>query len=182
MNKKRVVLLSGALLTMLLLAGLVGVTAVLAQEPPPEGEASTGLLGFGRGRGIFGWFGGGSQWTMFDTAADTLGLTPEELFDQIRLQTARAAGTEMHEGKSLEEIAEEQGVDIEEIQDAINAARGEAMQEAIEQAVEDGTMSQEQADWLIEGLEQGFLPGGRGLGFERGRGRPGGRWRCPEDE
>jgi hypothetical protein len=170
MSKKRVVLLSGALLTMLLLAGLVGVTAVSAQEPPPEGEAPTGLLGFGRGRGIFGWFGGGSQWTMFDTAADTLGLTPEELFD------------EMHEGKTLEEIAEGQGVDIEEIQDAINAARGEAMQEAIEQAVEDGTMSQEQADWLIEGLEQGFLPGGRGLGFERGRGRPGGRWRCPEDE
>jgi len=144
------------------------------------GEAPTGLPGLGRGRGIFGWFGGGDEWTMFDTSAEALGLTPEELFDQIRLQTARAAGTEMHAGKSLEDIAGEQDVDIEELQDAIDAARSEVRQEAIEQAVEDGTMSQEQAEWLLEGLEQGFSPGGHGLGFGRGRGR--GRLSCPEAE
>ncbi|MGD2144997.1 MAG: hypothetical protein PVF54_11010 [Anaerolineae bacterium] len=36
---------------------------------------------------------------------------------------------------------------------------GEAMRDAITQAVEDGRISQEQADWLLEGLEQGFTPG-----------------------
>jgi hypothetical protein len=44
------------------------------------------------------------------------------------------------------------------------AARGEATREAIQQAVEDGTLSQEQADWMLEGLDQGFFPGGRDFG------------------
>jgi len=109
---------------------------------------------------------GGGQWTMFDTAAEALGLTPEEYF------------AELHAGKSLDEIAEEQGVEVEAVQDAMDAARGEAMQQAIEQAVEDERMSQEQADWMLEGLEQGFFPMGRGFGFGRGWGRG----YCPEDE
>jgi hypothetical protein len=59
------------------------------------------------------------------------------------------------------------------VQDAMNAARGEAMRQAIEQAVEDGNMTQEQADWMLKGLEQGFFPKrgqspARGLGPARG--------------
>jgi hypothetical protein len=103
---------------------------------------------------------------MFDTAAEALGRTPEERF------------AELHSGKSLKEIAEEQGVEMEAVRDALHAAQAEARREAIEQAVEDGKVSQEQADWLLQGLEQGFFPGGRGLGF-------GGRWgnpRPPESE
>jgi hypothetical protein len=170
MHKKRLVWLSGAALVALLLVGLVGVTAVFAQEPTPESEVPFGWRGVGHGRGGFGrgMFGGarGGQWTMFDTAAEALGLTPEELF------------AELHAGKTLDEIAEAQGVETEAVQDALKAARSEAMREAIEQAVEDGNMSQEQADWMLEGLEQGFAPIGRGFG--RGRG-----WRgctCPDSE
>ncbi len=174
MNKKRLVLLSGAALVALLLAGLVGVTIVSAQEPTPESPVPFGRRGGGRGMGGFGGRGmmgglgvaGGGQWTMFDTAAEALGLTPEEYF------------AELHAGKSLDEIAEEQGVEVEAVQDAMDAARGEAMQQAIEQAVEDERMSQEQADWMLEGLEQGFFPMGRGFGFGRGWGRG----YCPEDE
>jgi len=60
----------------------------------------------------------------------------------------------------------------------MNAARGEAMEQAIDQAVEDGSLSQEQADWMLEGLEKGFTPMDRGLGRGRGwGGRP-----CPESE
>ena len=96
---------------------------------------------------------------MFDTAAEALGLTPQEFF------------AESHDaGKSLTEIAEEQGVDVQAVYDAMEAARGEAMRAGIQQAVEDGSMSQEQADWLLEGLDQGFFPGGRGFGFGRGHG------------
>ena len=179
MSKQRLLLLSGGVLVALLLVGLVGVAVVSAQDPTPEPTAPSARLGAGpsgwhaggRGRGgpgpgMFGW-GGGGQWTMFDTAAEALGLTPEGLF------------TELHAGKSLEEIAGEQGVEMEAVQDALKAAQAEARRQAIEQAVEDGKMSQEQADWLLEGLEQGFFPGGRrGLGF-------GGRWgnpRPPESE
>lgn len=155
MNKKMLVLLSGATLVALLLVGLVGVTGVSAQEPTPESKAPFGWRGGGHGRGGFGrgMFGPGvgGEWTMFDTAAEALGLTPEELF------------AELHAGKSLKEVAEAQGIDIEAVQEALQAARAEAMRQRIEQAVEDGNMSQEQADWLLEGLEKGFAPMGRGL-------------------
>ena len=98
---------------------------------------------------------------MFDTAAEALGLTPDELFG------------ELHGGKSLDEVAEAQGVEMETVQEALSAAREAAMRDAIAQAVEDGNMSQEQADWLLEGLDNGFMPHGRGFGH--GRGMRGGR-------
>jgi len=117
---------------------------------------------------MFG-LGRGGQWTMFDTAAEALGLTPEELF------------AELHAGKSLDEVAEEQGVDVKVVRDAMNAARVETMRQAIEQAVEDRNMTQEQADWMLEGLEQGFFPR-RGFGPARGFGRARGWNGCPPAE
>ncbi len=146
--KKRFMILAGAVLAVVLLGATVVVPA-FAQEETPTPEATC----FGRGGG-FGLMGG--SWTMFDVTAEALGLTPEEFF------------AELHAGKTLEEIAEEQGVELEAVQDAIKAARVEAMQEAIEQAVEDGRITQEQADWMLEGLEQGFLPMGRGFGSGHG--------------
>jgi hypothetical protein len=120
---------------------------------------------WGRGRGLFG-LGNGGMWTMFDTAAEALGLTPDELFG------------ELHGGKSLDEVAEARGVEMETLQEALSAAREAAMRDAIAQAVEDGNMSQEQADWLIEGLDNGFMPRGRGFGHgmrgDRGMFAPGG--------
>ncbi|NIN65514.1 MAG: hypothetical protein GTO63_12630 [Anaerolineae bacterium] len=148
MSKKRLLVLSSGALTALLLVGLVGGTLVFAQEIDPETGEPCG----------FGW--GGGMWTVFDAAADALGLTPQGLF------------TELHDaGKSLTEVAEEQGIDTEVLQDAMHAARAEAMQQRIQQAVEDGNLSQEQAGWLLEGLEQGFFPGGQGFGMGRGFGR-----------
>jgi transposase len=146
MTRKRLVLLAGVALIVLLLAGLAGATFVFAQEPTPPipfgwHGGGRGVGGFG-GRGMdgFAWSGGG-QWTMFDTAAEALGLTPEELF------------AELHAGKSLDEIAEAQGVDVQTVYDAMNVARDEARKQAIQQAVEDGRLTQEQADQMIERLE-----------------------------
>jgi len=146
--KKRFMILAGAALAVVLL-GVTVVVPVFAQEATPTPEAPFGCHGGG-----FGLWGG--SWTMFDAAAEALGLTPEEFF----------AG--LHAGKTLAEVAEEQGVEVEEVHDAMNAIRVEAMREAIEQAVEDGRLTQEQADWLLEGLEQGFFPMGRSFGFGRG--------------
>lgn len=171
MSKRRLLLLSSGVLTALLLVSLVGVSAASAQDPTPEPKVVLGWRSGGRGKGgfgggIFGWERT-DQWLVFDAAAEALGLTPEELF------------TELHAGKSLEEIAEEQGVDIEAVQDAMNASRTEARRQAIEQAVEDGRITQEQADWMLEGLDKGYSLGGRGFGHG-GRG-PGGR-ACSEGE
>ncbi len=145
---KKLVILAGVALAVAVLGAAVAVPA-LAQEPTPTPEAPCGCRGLGL------W---GRSWAVFDAAAEALGLTPEELF------------AELHAGKSLAEVAEAQGVDLEAVHEAMKAARVEAMKQAIEQAVEEGRLTQEQADWLLEGLELGFLP--RRWGFRRGvRGR-----------
>ena len=153
MTKRRLAFLFCGVVAALLLAGLVGVSVVSAQEPTPP--ASPGAGGDRHG-GLLGARGG--AWTAFDAAAEALGLTPEELF------------AELHDGKRLEEVAEAHGVDMEAVREAVQAARLEARKAAIQQAVEGGKLTQEQADWLIEGIEKGFFPKGRGL-----RGRAGGR-------
>ncbi len=142
------------------LVAVVGIVAVagfaLAQAPTP---IPGGGLGFGRGFGLMG----GGNWSTFDAAAEALELTPDQLF------------TELHSGKTLSDLATEKGVDLQAVQDAMAAARKEAMQQAIEQAVADGQISREQADWMLQGLEQGWM-GGRGFpghGFGPGGLNPG---------
>lgn len=159
---RRLLILAGAALVVLLLAGLGGAVFVFAQEPTPPipfgwHGGGLGRHGGGHGWGGFAWAGGG-PWTMFDTAAEALGMTPEELFAELRA------------GKSPAEIAEERGVEMETVYDAMSAARSEVMPQVIEQAVEDGRLSQEQADWLLKGLEQGLFPMGRGFGHGWGEG------------
>jgi hypothetical protein len=105
--------------------------------------------------GVLGRFGEGF-WTAYDAVAEVLGLEPEALF------------TELHDGKTMVEIAQEQDVEMEEVREALEEAGIEARKKAIERAVEDGRLTQERADWMIEGLEEGFVPGRRGIG--RGRG------------
>ena len=80
--------------------------------------------------------------------------------------------TALRSGQTLEEIAEAQGVDIQDVQDAIHAARADDMRARIQQALDDGTITQEHADWLLEGLEKGFIggPDGFGIGGKHGPG------------
>jgi polyhydroxyalkanoate synthesis regulator phasin len=132
MSKMFKVGMVGLVVVGVLAALMVG--SALAQEPTPPDPLDRPLGGWGRGG--FGRFGG-DRWTMFDATAEALGLTPEGLF------------AELHAGKSLAEVAEAQGVDTEALQDAMHAARVDAIQ----QAVEDGTLTQEQADRLLDRLE-----------------------------
>ena len=146
--------MAGAFAAVAIVAVLAGgvlfaATTASAQETEP----TPGPSWQGRGLGMFGW--GGHSWTVFDTIAEALGLTPNELF------------TESHdEGKSVVDIAEERGVDLDAVHEAVQANRDEARREAIQQAVEDGRITQEQADWMLEGIEQGYGSGfgGRGMG------------------
>jgi uncharacterized membrane protein len=151
MTKKRLVLLGGVAMIVVLVASLTGATLVSADETTPTPK--THGWGHGFGRGICGQAG-------LEAAAELLGMTADEL------------STQLWGGKTLADLADEAGVDLQTLRDAVEAANQDAMeaavQDAIEQALEDGYITQEQADWLLQGLEQGFLPMGRGFGFGHG--------------
>lgn len=95
--------------------------------------------------------------------ADLLGLTNEELREQLQ------------DGKTIQELADEAGVDLEGFSAEMRAAREVDMQTRIEEALANGDIDQDQADWLMEGLEKGYLDGsffrmgGRGAGASGGR-------------
>jgi hypothetical protein len=109
-------------------------------------------------------------------AAEVLGMTPDELSDQL------------WGGKTLAGLAEEANVELGDVRAAVEEATRAIRQERIEafvaQQVENGRMSQEQADWIMQGIENGwfglrrfmdrfdgFGEDGFGPGFGRGMGR-----------
>jgi len=92
-----------------------------------------------------------------EAAAEVLGMTVDELSAQL------------WGGETLANLAEEAAVDLQNIQDAVTAAQKAAVRESIEQAVEDEALTREHADWLLQGLDNGFW-GGRGFGSFGGRG------------
>jgi hypothetical protein len=143
MKNRKTLLISG-LLIVLLAVGVIGATTVFAQSP-------TDAPLHGRGPG-----GRGLSDAALAAAADALNMTTDEL------------STALQSGQTLEELAEEAGVNIEDVRAAIQAVRETELRERIEQAVDDGTITQEHADWLLEGLEQGFLNGPGGFGFGHG--------------
>jgi hypothetical protein len=155
-TKKRLLVLVGVVALITVLGTVMGGMALAQTETPQSQTEPTTPQQFGRGMG-FGCMGGRS-WDNFDAMAKALNLTPTQLFDKL------------HEGKTLADIAEEKGVDLTKVQEAANAARVTAMKDAIAQAVTDGKITQAQADWLLKGLEEGYLGKGRGSGFGFGHG------------
>jgi len=94
-----------------------------------------------------------------DLTATALGITVEEL------QAAR------EEGKSPRDLMDELGISTEDFQAAMQAAH----EAAIQQAVDDGVITQEQADLILKS-EMNLSPGGHGgfPGSGGGMGQPGG--------
>jgi len=139
--KNKISILIAGLLVALVVTGIVGATNAYAQGPL-DGALHRGGPG-GRGFGLEG----------LQVAAEALNMTTDELINTLR------------SGKTLEEIATEAGVDVQDIQDAIQAARATDMRDRIQQALDDGTITQEHANWLLEGLDKGFIGGAGGFGF-----------------
>lgn len=156
MNRKFLVWAAG-LMAALIVVGAIGATAAYADDSTPPALPA----GFRGGDGPHG--GRGLPQAELEAAAKVLGLTAEEV------QTA------LQEGKTLEDLATSAGVDIQDVQDAINSVQREEMRARIEQEVTDGTMTQAKADWLLEGLDKGYLDGpgfGFGFGGHGGHGGP----------
>ncbi len=124
----------GALLVAILIVA-GALTAFAQDEKPPHPP--------------HGWLDGE---TILAVYAEVLGITPEEV---------EAA---WEEGKTLADLCDELDLDLEETRSQIDERLQTLRAEAIQQAVADGDISQEQADALLEGnfpLEPGWM-GGRG--------------------
>jgi len=153
--KKKISILIGGLLAVAMLFGALSVKIVYAQEGTPPAPVA-GEQGDGRGHGG----GRGLGQAELEAAAKVLGMTTDELY------------TALKDGKTLADLATAANVDIQAVQEAISAAHAAEMRTRIAQSVTDGTMTQEKADWLLEGLDKGFLDG-PGFGFGGPHGGPG---------
>ena len=142
-----------------------------------ETKWGAGGMGFGGprgfGRGMFGGKDGGLGFqrdSLLTSVATALGMTEADLLKELQA------------GKSVADLAQEKGVALDKVVDAILAERAETLK----QAVSNGYITQQQADTILSDLKEN-LPqmleakwgaGGMGFGgphgFRRGM-RGGGR-------
>ncbi len=160
---KWAIIAGAAVAAIVLLVGLVvGVGSTFAQGPStaagtcPYGyEPGTGLAASFGGRAQRGGFGG--QFGAGSTpgiVARTLGISVDDLL------------VELQGGKSIAQVAEEHGVALDNVVNAIVAER----EAALAQAVAEGRLTQEQADLMLANmrtnlttqLQQPHVPGGQG--------------------
>jgi len=148
--KNKMLIVIGGLLAALLVVGVIGATGAFAQSSPTRIFHGGGP---GGGRG-----GHGLGQVELDAAAKVLGMTSADL------------STALQSRKTLEQVATDKGVDIQKVKDAIQAAHATEMRDRIKQAVTDGTITQANADWLLEGLDKGYIgvPGAFGFGGPHG--------------
>ncbi|MFH2040585.1 MAG: hypothetical protein ABIJ65_14225 [Chloroflexota bacterium] len=139
--------------------GAVGM--VYAQAPTPQAPVDGtgygyGMMGAGmRGRMGQNEFAGTGEGVLHDALiavfAEELGVSVEDL------------NASLLSGETLADIAFEKGLTVDEFQALMTDARAQA----VAQAVSDGTLTQEQADWMAQ------RGGGRMMGAGRGQGMRG---------
>lgn len=152
-----------------LAAALFAVWPVAAQtETPPPGDSNEQNPAWGNGwgmhcRGAFRGGNGGPGFArgilhdaMISVFAQELGISVDDLNDRLA------------SGETMAEIAESQGLTIEQFTDMM----ANAWDQAVEQALADGTITQEQADWMQQHRFH-MTPGAR-RGQRRGPGIHGG--------
>ncbi len=105
-----------------------------------------------------------------------LALADDETSGDPSTGTTTPRDTERHEERRAElaqRLADELGIDVDKVEAALEkvgeearaehqAERLEMMQERLAQAVEDGRLTQEQADEMLAAAEDGEFPGRRG--------------------
>lgn len=142
-----------------LVLGVFGVGVAFAQDGQPP---------FGGPMGMTSTMGGGGYGPMHDyveqALATRLGLTEQQVEDQLAV------------GKPTYQIALDNGIRQEDLAHFMN----EVHEEAFAKAIQDGVLTQEQADWMLQRMQNrfqnGYVPGncpmhnGQSGRFGRGRG------------
>lgn len=170
---KKIIWITGFALIAVLAFGLAGYAYAQNQTPPsPEYPYGPGMMSGGYHGGMMGGRGMMGSWngeygpmhdSMVAAVAEALGLSVEEI------ETRHDAG------ETLWQIAESQGFSAEETQEIMLVAHDQAL----EDAVANGWLTQEQAEWMdahMEGMWDGDSDGT--FGGHCGGGRFGGatRW------
>jgi hypothetical protein len=145
----------GVLLAGVLVAAFAAVGAVSAQTTAPQGDASFGLGRRGMMANSQGFAGTGEGLLhdyMVETFADQLGVSVDEINERLA------------SGERVVDIALEKGLTVEEFRALMVDARAQAL----DQALADGVITQEQADWMktrgagMSGARGGMRGGMRG--------------------
>lgn len=174
---KKMVVIAGVAGLAVLVLGTFSLAFAQTETPPSAPSQGYGY-GYGMmgGRGGFGgmhgaWYGdehGSYHETMLATFAEALGLTVAQI--EPRLES----------GETMWQIAAAEGFNADEFDEVMLEAR----QTMLAQAVEEGTLTQGQADfmasrWGSRGFGLGY-GGCQGDGIQGGYHRgPGGRWNNP---
>lgn len=163
-----------------LVVALLSTGNVYAQGTTPPAPQTPGN-GYGRGsgggvmnnggvmsgRGIMSGNGAVGEGILHDgmiaVYAETLGISVDDL-------TAR-----LNNGETISQIAVEKGLTAEQF----SALMADARSQAVDQAVKDGTLTQEQADWMKTRGSAFGNTGARGAGRGGMRGQGAGMVDCP---
>ena len=115
-----------------------------------NGQAYTGTLPFGPMSGVM-MAPGGAHEQVWTAVAKELGLTYDQLQEQLKTKT-------------LAQLAQEKGVTLEKLQ----AVSKTAHQAALDKLVEEGKLTREQADWMLQRIAERAMGwpmlGGQGYG------------------
>jgi len=177
---KKVIFIGGILVVMLAVLAIAGYAFAQTVTPPSPGSPR-GCGGSGRCAGMGNWRGnqggnGAMHEYMEDAIAEALNIDHEELEELLE------------QGKSLWQIAEEKGFTQEQFSELMDNARSKAL----EKMVDDGVITEEQADWMKNRMDfmwgrmwqNGRNPGGCPMGRDsdqQSRG-PGFRWNNPPSQ
>jgi len=144
---KKWIIIGISVIALASLAGFAWVGVAFAQsQTPPFSNHPYGMMG---GYGMMGSDGYGPMHDSMVTAlADAVNLTPDEV--QSRLDN----------GETPWQIAQSQGLTEEQAQQVVL----DAHDKALDQAVESGLLTQEQADWMDSHMESMWSGSGAGYG------------------
>jgi len=173
--KKIIVIVSIVLATIAVLS-VAGLAYAQTQTPPVYGQ---GIMGGsygrgGRGPGMMGGFGPGMMGGTFGEEGPMHEYMVDAFAAGLDLTSADIE-SRLDAGESMYDIAISQGFSAEQFTDLMNQAHSTAL----EQAVANGVITQEQADFMDERMGGAYGYGaGLGCGAYNGTGQrgPGGRW------
>jgi hypothetical protein len=171
MFKNILYLIAGAVIATLVI-GVAGFAYAQTQTPPADSQTwfgrGGGMMGSGYRGGMMGRGNGNGGYGlmhpyMVQAFAEKLGLSADEL------------QSELTAGKTMWQVAQEQGLSDDEIRTTMQ----EAAKQAITKMVADGVITQQQADWMLQRMG-GMLQNGFGFGsgpcHGGNWGGPGSRW------